>query len=181
MAKGIDSIKVVLTAPESDILKGSVKWDGGASDDYKQGIPLIAFPSFRMEAPHEPTSGSGKQTSSLSSHPLTICTAYDKATARVLTPLIKGDNLKKVIITETGRANKEDEVTLRTLTITDSYLTEVMWYWDERLFSALTPGGVLVLSFKYTRVDLVATQFDAAMQPTGKVENGFLTTNASAV
>lgn len=170
--KQFESTKVVLTVPDADNPKGSVKWD--SADDLKRGIPLVTFPSFHMQAPHEPTSGAGQQTSSLSDNPVTVYTVYDKTAARVLTPLVQGDNLKKVVITETGRANDEQEVKIRSLTLTNPFLVEVMWYFDESLFTALTPGGVVALSFKFTRVDLLAQEFDPVTgQATGQTTNGF--------
>ncbi len=175
-----ESKKVVLTAPGSEVLKGSVKWDGG-KDAFKQGIPLIDFPSFNSRSPGEASSTSGHQTSSLSYQPVKAHIVFDKTTARVLNPLVQGNNLQKIVITETGRASNVGEVTLRTLTLTNGYLVRVRWYWDETLSTAITPGGVLELSFIYTAVNLTANQFDASMNPTGVSTSGADITKAAVI
>ena len=178
--KQFESTRVVLNVPQADNPKGSVKWD--SADDLKRGIPLITFPSFYMDAPHEPTSGAGHKTASLSDSPITAYLVYDKTAARVLTPLVQGENLKQVVITETGRADDAQEVKIRSLTMTDPFLVEVMWYWDDSLFTALTPGGVVALSFKYTRVDLLAQEFDPVTgQAKGQKTNGFDKTHSASV
>ena len=174
-----ESTKIVMTTPDTEVINGSSKWDGGG-DSMKRGVPLYAWPDLSILSPLTPTTSGGYRPTSIHQGLVVIHALYDKATARIIQPLVKGENLKTIVVTESGRAADMTEVVLRTLTLTDGYLEVIGYRYDERISSIASPGGFVRLGFRYTKVDLVAKKFDADLKPTGQSAGGLNITHGAS-
>lgn len=168
--------RVTMTAEED--VQGSAKLDG-ADGTLKRGIQVF-WPNITAKAPLIKNASGGYRPQSMNQERVTVWSLYDKAAARVIDPLAKGKNIKKVTITETGRANNAEEVALRIFTMSNVFLEVIKYVYDHRIIEHLSPGGFLAMTFCAATTDLVHKEFDDQLNPTGQNNAGVSTEHGVA-